>query len=112
LLQRLRRTMTAEVGVIRDGPSLVRALSVIASLEKDAGRYRRLINMLTTAKLITAAAHARKESRGAHFRSDYPQADPKLAKRSMLTLGQACAIAADAAEADRPKATRLAALHA
>ncbi len=111
LLQRLRRTMTAEVGVIRDGPSLVRALSVIASLEKDAGRDRRLINMLTTAKLITAAAHARKESRGAHFRSDYPQADPKLAKRSMLTLGQAC-VAADAAEADRPKAARLAALHA
>ncbi len=112
LLQRLRRTMTAEVGVIRDGPSLVRALSVIASLEKDARPDRRLINMLTTAKLIAAAAHARKESRGAHFRSDYPQADPKLAKRSMLTLGQACAIAAEAAEVDRPNAARLAALHA
>ncbi len=34
-----------------------------------------LQNMLTVCSLITAAAYARTESRGAHFRLDYPQRD-------------------------------------
>jgi succinate dehydrogenase/fumarate reductase flavoprotein subunit len=32
-------------------------------------------NMLTIAKLVTSFALERKESRGAHLRSDYPQLD-------------------------------------
>ncbi len=46
----------------------------------------------------------RKESRGAQFRSDYPQADPTLAKRSVLTLAEAETEAAEAiASRDRQK---------
>ena len=110
-VQQLRRTMTAEVGVIRNGSSLADAPAVIASLETSAARDRRLLNMLTTAKLITAAALARKESRGAHFRSDYPQADARLASRSFFTLAQAHAIAAEAAGSGRIEPVRVAALH-
>ena len=47
--------MTADVGVIRDEQSLVKALAAIGALERDK-RDRRLANMLTTAKLIAAAA--------------------------------------------------------
>jgi len=89
----LRQAMTAKVGVIRDEASLREALGVIAGLERGASQDRQLANMLTTAKLITAAALARRESRGAHFRSDYPAPDPELAQRSMLTLTEAEAIA-------------------
>ena len=39
--------------------------------------YLELINMAIVAKLITTAAHIRKESRGTHYRSDYPTEDNK-----------------------------------
>jgi L-aspartate oxidase len=77
---------------------LTHALSTITTLEKENKSDRRLANMLTTAKLIAVAALRRKESRGAHFRSDYPTPDERLAKRSFLTLAKAEEIASDAAE--------------
>jgi len=93
--------MSAEVGVIRDETSLAKALGTILSLEPEtkAKGDRRLANMLTTAKLITAAAFARKESRGAHFSSDYRVPDERLARRSFLTLDKADEIARGAIEA-------------
>jgi L-aspartate oxidase len=107
-VQTLRRTMTGKVGVIRDDASLVSALGTIAGLKRSAASDPRLDNMLTTAKLITIAALMRKESRGAHFRSDYPEADPKLARRSLLTLAEAELLAGDAVS-DRERAPRWAA---
>ena len=115
--QRLRLAMTGEVGVVRDETSLRSALATIRALEREAGGDRRLANMLTTAKLIGAAAFQRKESRGAHFRSDYPTQDERLAKRSFLSLAKADDIAREAAERhEKPRqlhaASGRAALHA
>jgi L-aspartate oxidase len=93
---KLRLTMTEEVGVIRDERALLKALATIGALEREHRGSRRLANMLTTAKLVAVAALERKESRGAHFRSDYPVQDDRLARRSFLTLAEAEALARDA----------------
>ncbi len=105
--QTLRRTMAAEAGVVRDAQSLTNALTTIISLEHEIEGDPQLANMLTTAKLITAAALARTESRGAQFRSDYPAADDAQAKRSFLTLAQAEAIARKAAGVSSPPRLRV-----
>jgi L-aspartate oxidase len=44
---------------------------------------------LTAAKLVAAAALARRESRGGHYRSDYPEPDASRAARTFMTLDQA-----------------------
>jgi L-aspartate oxidase len=95
--QALRSLMAADVGVIRDGDGLARALATIVAIERETSSPR-LRNMATAALLIAAAAYRRRESRGAHARSDFPESDPTQAKRSFLTLGDARAIARAAME--------------
>jgi L-aspartate oxidase len=44
--------------------------------------------------MIATAALRREESRGGHYRSDFPKTDPAQARRTYLTLAEARAIAA------------------
>jgi L-aspartate oxidase len=48
-----------------------------------------MANMCATATLIATAALLRTESRGAHWRDDFPATDPAQATRRFLTLTQA-----------------------
>jgi L-aspartate oxidase len=90
--QALRTLMAADVGVIRNADGLAHAIEEIAAMERDTlpGPLR---DMATAALMVAAAAFRRRESRGAHARSDYPETDPAQAKRSFLTLADARAIA-------------------
>ncbi len=92
LEERLRDTMTGGCGVLRDSAGLRRALGVIAAIEQEA-RDQLIKNMCATALLIGAAALAREESRGGHFRIDFPHTDEGQARRSRLTLREARRIA-------------------
>lgn len=95
--QALREAMTNCVGMERDAHSLASALQTIAAIERASGGAPSLLNMTATAKLVATAALARRESRGAHFRRDYPQTDPSGA-RSFLSLADAERIATTAPE--------------
>jgi L-aspartate oxidase len=92
----LRALMQSNVGVIRTGAGLTHALGEIARIE-SAAQSGDLRNMAAASLLIAASAYARTESRGGHFRSDFPKADPAQAVRSYITLNEARAIAARSA---------------
>jgi L-aspartate oxidase len=94
---RLRAMMTSHVGVIRDGEHLAEAVRTFARLERDAGNIA-LRNMATSALLVAASAWARRESRGAQCRIDYPAERPELKHRTTTTLAAAREIAASLSE--------------
>jgi succinate dehydrogenase / fumarate reductase flavoprotein subunit len=88
----LQATMADNVGPIRTGANLTRALDDIASLvaalgERPFGRggafdserldWFDLRNMLMVARTVAQAAHSRSESRGAHQREDFPDLLPQ-----------------------------------
>jgi len=68
-----------------------------AAIERDSGNIA-LCNMAITALLVATSAWTRRESRGAHYRTDYPAEKPALAHRTTTTLAAAREIAASLAE--------------
>lgn len=88
-MQALRQVMTDHVGVVRDGAGLRHALARIAVLEGGRPSSDSFLNSCATATLIAAAALRREESRGAHFRSDFPDPCGPVGQRSRLTLAEA-----------------------
>jgi len=81
-LPNLQSLMWDKVGIIRSGKSLEEAASILATWEgllsqpSDRPSYE-LNNLVLCARLVTEAALLRKESRGAHFRTDFPQTSPE-----------------------------------
>jgi L-aspartate oxidase len=84
----LRAAMNGYVGLERNAEGLGKALAVIARLEQASGGEPALLNMLAAARLVTAGALAREESRGGHWRSDFPLTR-KDGARSFMTLAEA-----------------------
>ena len=91
-VQTLRQTMTDHVGVRRSEQGLKQALATIAQLEAENAADESFVNMCATATLIAAAALMRSESRGGHYRDDFPEADPALAHRTHITLTEALSL--------------------
>ena len=86
--QALRDAMARHVGLERDAAGLTHALAAIGAIERASGGEPALLNMVAATKLVTAAALARTESRGAHFRIDHPQTE-SIGKRTFVTLADA-----------------------
>ncbi len=96
-VQELRQIMTDLVGVERNETELRLALRRIALLESGAaGVTRQFLNMTTSATLVAAGALKRTESRGGHFRTDYPEPDPAWAHHTEMTLPEALEIRSSA----------------
>jgi L-aspartate oxidase len=92
----LRALMSRHVGVVRNRDGLADAIGGIARVERGAGSSR-LRNTAIAALLVATAAWRRRESRGAHFREDFPKPDASAAFRVSSTLTDARALAQRAA---------------
>jgi succinate dehydrogenase / fumarate reductase flavoprotein subunit/fumarate reductase flavoprotein subunit len=90
LREELGGVMWDRVGIVREGKELERALAKLNTLKERSNQVAvtggRLLNpawqealdlrnLLTVSELITRAALERQESRGAHYRTDYPELD-------------------------------------
>jgi L-aspartate oxidase len=86
LTRAVRTLMWENVGLVRNAAGLTAALTRLDAL---ARRHPRPVgearNLLGIARLLTAAALRRTESRGGHYRSDFPEPDPAWLHRLYLT---------------------------
>jgi succinate dehydrogenase/fumarate reductase flavoprotein subunit len=91
----LKETMWQNVGIIRNQTGLENALKRIDQIKSDSAHVKvssveNLIallefnNMLLLAQVIAKASLLRTETRGAHYREDYPGEDPALGKSSFV----------------------------
>jgi len=78
--QKLRNAMTQQCGVRRNAKGLNQLTALIEDLISQVGRA----NPLIAARLIASAALAREESRGGHFRDDFPK-QARKARSSYIT---------------------------
>jgi L-aspartate oxidase len=70
--KRVKRVMWERVGILRDRESLQRAVGEFEQIERsNLGTWSR--NFVTLALLVARAALWREESRGGHYRSDFPE---------------------------------------
>jgi L-aspartate oxidase len=88
-LPNLQSLMWDKVGIIRSGEGLDEAADILATWESllsqpsDRPSYE-LNNLVSCARLMAEAALLRKESRGAHFRADFPQTSPEWQRHSVF----------------------------
>ena len=92
LRERLYETMWERVGILRDASGLKKALAELNALAGELERtgvgdttrafnltwhdWLNLHSLIAVSRAITQAAAAREESRGAHYREDFPHAGP------------------------------------
>jgi L-aspartate oxidase len=82
---RLQQAMTTGAGVLRSDDSLRDAAAVARALMVAPGAGEEVRNLATVAESLAVAAWERRESRGAHARTDFPEPDPRLRARLVLS---------------------------
>jgi L-aspartate oxidase len=99
----LRRIMSENVGVARDADRLRQAVARLDALAPLAASSQTLAGMVMIGRLMALSALARTESRGSHFREDFPLASDAWKRRVAATRVE---IEATADELTRPSRAR------
>ncbi len=90
-LETLQNLLWDNVGIVRNQKGLEEAVNILGSWEhvlpKPSDRQsHELANMIITGRLMAEAALLREESRGAHFRSDFPKRSDEWLKHIITTI--------------------------
>ncbi len=93
VLHKVQAAMWHDVGVVRDGERLHRVIAELEGLraelpERSSRRAWEAANVLETGLLIARSAQAREESRGAHYRTDFPEHSDRFRKHSVVRNGK------------------------
>ena len=88
----VRALAWSHAGIERDGSRLAECVRRLEGLDFTPGPQARradfeLRNRITVISLIARCAQARQESRGAHYRSDFPEKRPEFQKHSYVSRG-------------------------
>lgn len=89
-LSAIQQLMWDKVGILRDGKNLAEVADCLAVWQKTvtgaADRHsHELFNLILAGRLVVEAALMREESRGAHFRSDFPQTQQEWQKNIVFS---------------------------
>ncbi len=94
MINKLQNIMNLNVGIIRSKESLSTAINEIDEMKKEVEgvkvvntQFMELKNMLTLSSMVVKAGLLREESRGAHFRSDFPESDDNWLKNIVFYGG-------------------------
>jgi L-aspartate oxidase len=93
-LHKIRDVMWRQVGILRDGKELSAAITQLESIdlskcEKPGRTDYEIRNLHTLALLMAQSALARLESRGSHYRADFPyRDDDDFNKHSLIQKGK------------------------
>jgi L-aspartate oxidase len=104
----LQRQMSAEAGVIRNAAGLTRMAASLHRLSAQRGSEPNTesweaTNLVTVASALVVAASRRPETRGSHWREDYPAADDAWLGHLELRLGPDGSIASEYVPAEGAK---------
>jgi L-aspartate oxidase len=91
---KIRDLLWAQVGILRDGKELAAAVAQLQSIDlpkcdKPGREECEVRNLRSLAMLMARSALAREESRGSHYRADFPyRDDEKFSKHSIVQKGK------------------------
>lgn len=89
----IQELMWKHVGIVRAAPSMKQAIQRLQEIGKQLAhprtrREHEARNLQIASLLVTRCALAREESRGAHYRSDFPDHDDAKFRKHSLAMGE------------------------
>jgi L-aspartate oxidase len=92
IIRAIQELMWRNAGIVRNGVLLEQAIEKLEEMKSglgvpDSRRSWEAHNLRTAGLLVNCSARAREESRGAHYRTDFPQHNDALFKKHSIAQG-------------------------